>query len=797
MSLTCKQLPLTDQALLYGNLISRLTDAAVFLIAQDGQILSWNPGVERILGYKEEQWLGQSFDVIFTPEDRALGAPEAEIRKAIRDGQSPDLRWHLRKDGTGFFAEGSVVALRDDSGKILGLSKVMRDVTRRKERELALKDALAYTESVVNTVREPLLVLDADFCVRSANRSFYQVFGLKKEAVENQRLYDIADREWDLPQLHQLLEEILQEQDSVEDFELEHVFPSIGSKIMLLNGRKLWREGTKTKSLLLAFEDITERKRSERQLKDNERRQAALVAIGDQMRQPGDIRSLIASSLKIVVDTLGVNRAGYGTVDAAGEYLTTEGDWGDGTVSSIAGRYRLEDYGDGLSGRFNRGEFISISDVRTNPTTARDSDRWEALQIRAAINVPLLEHGRCSAMLFLHSSTPRVWTDSDLNFVRKAVDRIWSTVERDRAVQELKASEEFTRSILASSPDFVSVMDLDGRLVTTEQGAKAATLDNPRPCVSDGWAQAWGESKDEAEAALAAARQGQTTRFEAVRPSSKRKPKWWEVVVAPIYDARAKPVRILSLARDITERKCAEHERERLTGELRRSNEELLQFAHIVAHDLQSPLRGVSGFAELVRRNARERLSEKDGELLGGIVDSAKRMGRLVDSLLRYAQVGKGEIERARVDMNEVLDATLESLQVETQEQGTAVIREGTLGAVLGDSVQLLQLMQNLIGNALKYARPGVQPEVRVSSVEKDGSCIFSIADNGEGIGLEYQAQIFQPLKRLHGSDIPGTGLGLAVCERIVKRHGGRIWVDSELNAGSTFYFSLPSAPVT
>src|ERR671933_37565 len=108
----------------------------------------------------------------------------------------------------------------------------MRDVTRRKERELALKDALAYTESVLNTVREPLLVLDADFFVRSANRSFYQVFGLKKEAVENQRLYDVADREWDLPELHQLLEEILQERDSVEDFELEHVFPSIGSKVM-------------------------------------------------------------------------------------------------------------------------------------------------------------------------------------------------------------------------------------------------------------------------------------------------------------------------------------------------------------------------------------------------------------------------------------------------------------------------------------------------------------------------------------------------------------------------------------
>ena len=798
MSLTCKQLPLSDQALLYGNLISRLTDAAVFLIAEDGCILSWNPGVERILGYKEEQWLGESVHIIFTQEDRALGMPETEIATAIRAGQAPDIRLHVRKDGTVFFAEGSLVALRDESGKLLALSKVMRDVTRRKERELALRDALAYTESVVNTVREPLLVLDADFCVRSANRSFYQVFGLTKEGVENQRLYDIADREWDLPELHQLLEEILHEQESVEDFELEHVFPGIGSKIMLLNGRKLLREGTKTTSLLLAFEDITERKRSERELKENERRQAALVAIGDQMRETGDIRSLIESSLEIVVSTLGVSRAGYGTLDAAGENLTIEGDRGDGTVSSIVGSYRVEDYGEGFSGRFKRGEFISISDVRTNPTTARESAHWEALQIRAVINVPLLEHGRLSAMLFLHSSAPRIWTESDMNFVRKAVDRIWSAVERDRALQELKASEEFTRSILASSPDSVSVMDLDGRLVATEQAdGKVANPESAGASVSGYWARSWGDSRDEAEAALAAARGGQTARFEAVRSTSNGQPKWWEVVVAPIYDGRAKPVRILSLARDMTQRKSAEQERERLTGDLKRSNEELLQFAHIVAHDLQSPLRGLSGFAELVHRNARERLSQGDRELLEGIVESAKRMGRLVESLLRYAQVGKGDLERARVDMNDVLEAALGSLQVQLEERGAAVIPDSNLPAVMGDSVQLVQLLQNLIGNAVKYARPGVRPEVRVNSVEKDGGYVFSVADNGEGIAVEYQAQIFQPLKRLHGSDIPGTGLGLAVCERIVKRHGGRIWVDSEVNAGSTFYFSLPAVPVT
>jgi PAS domain S-box-containing protein len=796
VSLTRKQLPLPNEPRLFGNLISRLTDAAVFLIDQDGYILSWNPGVERILGYTEDQWLGQSVHIIFTPEDQALGRPEAEIHTAVRNGQSPDLRWHLRKDGSGFFAEGSVVALRDEGAEVVFLAKVMRDVTRRKERELALKDALAYAESVVNTMREPLLVLDEDFRVRSANPSFYQTFGLEKEAVENHELFEIAGREWDLPELHRLLEEILQEQDSVEDFELEHDFSRMGSKVLLLNGRKLLREGAKTEFLLLAFEDITERKRTEQELKENERRQAALLAIGDQMRNLGDIQSLIAASMKIAVDTLGASRAGYGRVDLSGEYLTVEGDWGNGTVPSIVGRYCMQDYGATLSGRLRRGEFISISDVRTSPITAADSERWEVLQIRSFINVPLMEQGRCSALLFIHSATPRIWTESDLAFVQKAVDRIWSAAERDRALRELKKSEEFTRSILASSPDFVSVMDLNGRLITSEAGSPKASDEDRIDACSDNevWAQAWGESKEEAELAVAAAREGRTTRFEGFCSTLQGVPKWWEVVVAPIYDGADKPVRILSLARDITERKRAEQERERLTGELRRSNEELLQFAHIVAHDLQAPLRGVSGFAELVHRNARERLCPEDRGLLDGIVESAKAMQRMIDSLLRYAQVGNGEIERTRVQMDDVLDAALRSLQVQLEEKGAEVIRDGSLPPTIGDSVQLVQLMQNLIGNALKYTRAGVRTEVRVSAAQHKGGIVYSVADNGEGIPPEYQAQIFEPLKRLHGSEIPGTGLGLALCERIVERHGGRIWVDSEPNVGSIFRFLLPTS---
>jgi signal transduction histidine kinase len=168
-------------------------------------------------------------------------------------------------------------------------------------------------------------------------------------------------------------------------------------------------------------------------------------------------------------------------------------------------------------------------------------------------------------------------------------------------------------------------------------------------------------------------------------------------------------------------------------------------------------------------------------------------MQRLVDSLLHYAQVGNGQIERSQVSMDDVLKTALKSLQVQLDESGAEVVLDENLPSLMGDSVQLVQLMQNLMGNAVKYARPQVKAEVRVSFARVNGEFVFSVADNGEGIPAEYQAQIFQPLKRLHGADIPGTGLGLALCERIVNRHGGRIWVNSDVNVGSTFYFSLPA----
>ena len=234
-------------------------------------------------------------------------------------------------------------------------------------------------------------------------------------------------------------------------------------------------------------------------------------------------------------------------------------------------------------------------------------------------------------------------------------------------------------------------------------------------------------------------------------------------------------------------------ERERLVQELERSNAELAQFAHIVSHDLQTPIRMVRNFTELLVRRYSDRLDETGESFIRMIQEGSLTMEALVRSLLNYATVGQQPLVPTPVDMTTVVDAVITMLQPNLEEL-SAEVSFKDLPAVLGDRIQLQQLIQNLIGNALKYSRPGVAPRIRVAAERLETAWKMSVSDNGPGIERQFHERIFQPLKRLHGPEISGTGLGLAVCRKIVERHGGRIWVESEPGQGAIFYFTLPPA---
>jgi signal transduction histidine kinase len=237
-------------------------------------------------------------------------------------------------------------------------------------------------------------------------------------------------------------------------------------------------------------------------------------------------------------------------------------------------------------------------------------------------------------------------------------------------------------------------------------------------------------------------------------------------------------------------------ERERLLKELERSNDELGQFAHVVSHDLQAPIRMISTFSEILSTRYRGQLGENGVKILDTIQDGALRMDELVKTLLHYATLGQTPVADSDVDLGTVVSAVLATLQPAIDDVA-AEITVGPLPSVRGDPVQLQRVFQNIISNALKYARSEEPLRVCVCARKVDSEWRISVADNGPGIAPEYHERVFQPLKRLHGREIAGTGMGLAVCRKIIERHGGRIWVEPEVRHGATFTFSFitPETP--
>ena len=224
---------------------------------------------------------------------------------------------------------------------------------------------------------------------------------------------------------------------------------------------------------------------------------------------------------------------------------------------------------------------------------------------------------------------------------------------------------------------------------------------------------------------------------------------------------------------------------------MERSNTELEQFAYVASHDLQELLRMVANYLQLLKRRYKDKLGPDADEFIFYAVDGARRMKALISDLLVYSRVGTRGKDYEPTDWVAVFDTATVNLQEAIQESGAKVSR-GALPTVMADAPQLTQLFQNLVSNAIKF-RSGEAPNIHVSAVRKGDEWVFSVRDNGIGVDPQYHDRIFVIFQRLHTrTEYPGTGVGLAICKRIVERHGGRIWLESELGKGSTFYFTIP-----
>lgn len=370
-------------------------------------------------------------------------------------------------------------------------------------------------------------------------------------------------------------------------------------------------------------------------------------------------------------------------------------------------------------------------------------------------------------------------------------------LQQDRATRLLFTENDWLTTLLASLSDGVIATDLDG----------AVRFMNPVAQSLTGWtlAEAHGRPIEDVyplltpeghpiadcqlRRALASRQAVPRERFLFVNRAGRHF--FVEDGAAAIRNLRGEVVGAATIFLDVTERLTAEHERERLLAEFARSNQDLARFSYAVSHDLQAPVRTIRSLTEVIARRRPERWDEEEQKLLMLVRQAAGSMQRLIESLLKYAQAGQGQIRRESVPLAAVIDAveiTLGTLIEETKAQ----IRRGSLPILQADRTQLEQLIQNLVSNAIQYRLPNSAPVIEISGARIEGGWELRVADNGQGIPPEAQEQIFEPLKRLHGHEIPGSGLGLALCRTIVQRHEGNIRAESEgVGRGSIFYAVL------
>lgn len=267
---------------------------------------------------------------------------------------------------------------------------------------------------------------------------------------------------------------------------------------------------------------------------------------------------------------------------------------------------------------------------------------------------------------------------------------------------------------------------------------------------------------------------------------------WVYTTIVPSLNAAGKPYEYVSIRYEITQKKMAEEKLKLYANRLEASNEELQNFATVAAHDLQEPLRKIQSFGERLKTKAKDVLTPELMDYVDRIQSSAERMRRLIDDLLSYSRVASRAQPFEPVDLNQLLSEVLTDLEVRI-EQADAKIHVGKLPRIEADPAQIRQLFQNLLSNALKFKKPGVAPEIAVDATVSGNICTVTVQDNGIGFEEKYLDRIFKIFQRLHGRfEYEGTGIGLAICRRIVERHGGTLTARSAPGEGATFIAELP-----
>jgi PAS domain S-box-containing protein len=652
--------------------------------------------------------------------------------------------------------------------------------------------AMRVAQELIEALPIPVFFKARDGKHLGANRAWETYFGVNRDAFIGGTVEELFAQAPEVSARHRAADEDLWRNPGTCNYELE-VPVHDGTFRHTLNYKATFAGADgEVAGLIGAIIDITERKRAEQ-------RQAIEHRITRILSESETASEAMPGVLAAFCETLGWACGARWSLDAQMGGFRCEETWskGDEAVADFLAATRESTYQPGQAGLIRRvlgtGEPVWIVDVSADVGFLRGKQAVQA-GLRSAFALPIrLGEEVLGALEFFHRDT--LQPDDWLLKTGVAIGlQIGHFMARTQAERELRQSEARFRSLTGLSSDWYWEQDEELRLTFMSSRFVERTGIDPAPFIGR---KRWEEPAPNLTEADWARHKAQLERrepffdFEMERVSPDGNSVWLAVSGEPVFEDR-KFRGYRGVGTDITERKRAQVVLRAAYDELARSNAELQQFAYVASHDLQEPLRMIGSYTQLLERRYGEKLDSDAREFMDFIVDGATRMKQLIEDLLAYSRVGTRGKELRPVHAQGALDRALINLRAAI-ESSDAQITHDALPEVKADDTQLTQLLQNLIGNAIKFRKKDESIRIHVGVQDAGEEWRFSVSDNGIGIEPQYFERIFMVFQRLHTRDeYPGTGIGLAICKKVVDRHRGRIWVESVYGKGSTFVFTLP-----
>jgi PAS domain S-box-containing protein len=768
---------------------------AIYTTDAEGRLTYFNKAAVELSGRVPELGTDQWCVTwkIFLPDGAPLPHDQCPMALALKGHDVPTGIECIAKrpDGTRFWFTPCPAVLRDEQGRIVGGVNLLMDITDRKisERDTWLLSA------IVDSSDDAIISKDLDGVITSWNKSAERLFGYTSEEAIGKTVAELlipGDRQDEEPRILDRLrhgervdhfETVRRRKDgALLDISLT-ISPVRDAHGRIIGASKIAR-------------DISGQKRAERAIQALNAQLATDLAAMKRLQRIST-RMMEAKNLPRLLDEILATGIEITGADMGNIRLLEDG------VLKIAAQRGFEPPfleffnsihgGDTAGGMaMDLGERVIVEDVASSPIFAGTPALAVLLGagVLSVQSTPLVTRdGQVLGVFSTHYRTLRRPADRDLRLLDVLARQTADLIERKRAETALLASEARFRQLADAMPQIVWTARPDGYIDYYNERWYGFTGFGRDAFGDFSWVPILHpeDVTRTREIYYSAIHSGRPFNIEyRLWDRLEERFRWFIGRALPVHDGQGRILKWFGTCTDIDEQK-------RVQDELRRINQDLEQFAYSASHDLQEPLRSVKIYTELLAKRYGDELNDEAQKFMGFVRSGATRMETLVRDLLTYTRVTSLDQPLERADATEALKSALSNLAVAISEAGANVTAE-PLPRVPVHATHLQQLFQNLIGNAIKYRNPERPPEVRVTATRHKTHWVFAIRDNGIGIDPKYRETIFGLFKRLHSAEeYSGTGIGLALCQRIVNRYQGRIWVESEPGQGSTFRFTLPA----